>query len=116
MRVWRQGSGGKWLKLGFEPLSDAPFHAQFDPILDGERIVRASFSPGMTVRSDELAKDGDDDFGLLIAETRRLHAYQRGRDLQLRRAEATLLRISDPGVVGGAEDFGFTTILVPFEK
>ena len=33
-----------------------------------------------------------------------------------RRAEATLLRISDPGVVGGAEDFGFTTILVPFEK
>jgi AraC-like DNA-binding protein len=116
IREWRDGFGRQMFNLDFEPLSDAPFSARFDPILDGMRIVRASFSPGLTVRSDELVKDGDDDFSLVIAESRRLHAHQRGRDLQLRPAEATLLRISDPGVVGGAERFGFTAILVPFEQ
>ena len=75
IRDWRDGFGRQMFNLDFEPLSDAPFHAQFDPILDGMRIVRASFSPGLTVRSDELAKDGDDDFSLVIAELRNYENY-----------------------------------------
>jgi hypothetical protein len=114
IRECREGFGRQMFNLDFEPLSDGPFHASFGPILDGMRIVRASFSPGLTVRSNELAKDGDNDLGIVISQSKRLNAVQRGNELQLARAEATFLRISDSGVVGSHEHFGFISILVPF--
>lgn len=116
IREWRAGFGRQMFNLDFEPLTDAPFHASFDSLLDGMRIVRAAFSPGLTVRSDELAKDGDDDFGLVIAQSKHLSAQQRGQELHLSRGEATLLRVSDAGAVGASEHFGFVTIMVPFAE
>jgi AraC-like DNA-binding protein len=113
IREWRDGFGRQMFNLDFEPLSDAPFHASFEPMLDGMPAVRASFSPGLTVRSNELAKDGRDDLGILISNSRHLQASQGGRELQLRAGEATLLRVSDPGMVGAPEDFKFMSILVP---
>jgi hypothetical protein len=116
IRDWRDGFGRQMFNLDFEPLSDAPFHASFNVVLENMRMVRAAFSPGLTIRSDELAKDGDADFGLVISQAKGLSAKQRGHEVQLGRAEATLLRVSDPGVVGSAERFGFVSIMVPFAE
>lgn len=114
--TWRAGFGRLMFNLDFEPFSDQPFHASFDQVLDGIPIVRAAFSPGLTIRNNELAKDGDTDFGLVIVQSKRLNAMQRGHEVQLRRGEATLLRVSDPGVVGACEHFWFIAIRVPFAE
>src|SRR5215475_1378942 len=93
IRDWRDGFGRQMFNLDFEPISDVPFRALLDPVLEGLPIVRTAFSPGLTIRGDELTKDGHDEFGIVISQSRHLHASQRGRDVQLGRAEATLLCI-----------------------
>jgi AraC-like DNA-binding protein len=102
--------------LDFEPLTDAPFRASFEPILDGTRFVRAEFSAGLTIRSKELVKDGDDAFALTISRSRNLEATQRGRELRLGRGEATLLRVSEPGIVGSGGNFKFEVVMIPFAE
>ncbi len=114
IRDWRAWFGREMFNLDFEPVSDAPFRASLNPFLDGMRIVKADFSPGLTIRSKELSGDGDADYGLLIARSKHLHAAQRGRDVALKAGEATLLRVSDPGSVGAQEQFGFITLMMPF--
>src|SRR5437899_3004799 len=116
IREWRDGWGRQVFNLDFEAVSDAPFHASFEPILDGRRIVRAEFSPGLTIRSKELVKDGDDAFVLPISRSRNLDITQRGRELQLGHGEATLLRIGDPGIVGSREHFKLVVVMVPFAE
>jgi AraC-like DNA-binding protein len=113
VREWRELWGREVLKLDFEPFSHAPFRASFEPILDGTRFVRAEFSPGLTIRSKELVKDGDDAYGLVISRSRKLDVAQRGRELRLGRGEATLLRVSAPGIVGSREHFKFETLMMP---
>jgi AraC-like DNA-binding protein len=114
IQEWRAGFGRKMFNLDFKPGSDAPFRASFNPFLEGMRIVKADFSAGLTVRSKELARDGDADYGLVIAMSRHLHATQRGREVVLQPGEATVLRVSDPGDVGAHEPFGFMTFMMPF--
>lgn len=114
IRDWRAGFGREMFNLDFKPVSDTHFRASFNSLLEGMRIVRADFSPGLTICSKELSRDGDADYGLVIARSKHLHASQRGRDVALQSGEATLLRVSDPGNVGAHEQFGFVTLMIPF--
>jgi AraC-like DNA-binding protein len=113
IRVWREEYARRWLKIDFEPLSDAPFHASFEPILVGMRIVRAAFSPGVTFRDEEMVKDGDDAFGLMIAQSGDLEITHQGRDLRLGHGDAALLHVRATGSVGSRQNFGYISVLIP---
>ena len=57
---WREQHARRRLKVDFEPLAGAIFHASVKPIFPELRIVRAALSPGFLFRDDDLIRDGDD--------------------------------------------------------
>ena len=61
IREWREQIARHLLGLDFKPLSDAPFKATVKPIsLHDLRIVRASFSPGITFRDSGTDQKGQE--------------------------------------------------------
>jgi AraC-like DNA-binding protein len=110
---WREEYARRVLSLDFEPLTGEVFCASFAPIFDLPRIVRASFSPGITFRDEELVKDGEDQFWLMISDSKSLNIAHQGRDLQLARGDATLMHVCETGRVGSHLRFGYTGVMVP---
>ena len=47
---WRKQYARRYLRVDFEPLAGANFHASVKPILPELRIVRAALSPGFLSR------------------------------------------------------------------
>jgi len=76
---WRERLARLVLNVDFKPLSDAPFHAAIEPILEG--ITRTAHSPGVTFRDDALVRDGNDAYSLLISQSRNLEVTHRRCDL-----------------------------------
>jgi AraC-like DNA-binding protein len=87
------------------------FRATIEPIFG--RIVRTTHSPGVTFRDEALAKDGDDHFSFLISQSRNIDVAHRGRDLRLRRGDATLMHLSEIGSVGSYDNLEFIAVIVP---
>src|SRR5206468_1684878 len=104
IREWREQYARRWLSIDFEPLSDAPFRASVESIFDDLRVVRVVLSPGVTFRDEELVKDGQDAFGLMISESRSLDITHRGDDLRLGHGEATLMHVCAPGTVASRQN------------
>ena len=69
---WREQYARRRLKVDFEPLAGAIFHASVKPILPELRIVRAALSPGFLFRDDDLIRDGDDSIGFVVAQSGQL--------------------------------------------
>jgi len=113
IRVWREQYARRHLNIDFEPLSDAPFHASFEPIVEGLRTVRAAFSPGVTFRDQDLVKDGDDAFGLVISQSRDLDITHQRRDLRVGHGDATLMQVCATGRVGSRQNFGYIGVMIP---
>src|SRR5215217_4635490 len=99
------------LNVDFKPLSDAPFHAAIEPILEG--ITRTAHSPGVTFRDEALVRDGNDAYSLLISQSRNLEVTHRRCDLRLGRSDATLMHLCETGSVGSCHDVRFLSIMVP---
>ncbi|MBB4018545.1 AraC-like DNA-binding protein [Chelatococcus caeni] len=113
IRRWREQYARRSLRIDFRPLTDAPFSTSFEPIYDDLRVARTRFSPGITFRDDELVKDGDDAFSLVICPSRSLHVTHQGREVRLGRGEAVPMHVCETGTVGSSEDFAFIAVLVP---
>ena len=114
VREWREQIARHLLGLDFKPLSDAPFKATVQPIFEDLRIVRAAFSPGITLRDAELIKrDPDISFAVLIAQSGNIFVKHHGRDLQLGCGDATLLHSRATGDVGSPEEFSYMPVLIP---
>ncbi len=113
---WRETIGRQLLNLDFEPLADTPFKFEFKPIINDMRIGRSSYSPGLTIRDQELVRDGDDSFAFVIADSRKLEASQIGRAIRLDRGEAVLLRVNSTGYLGGNDYFNFTSMMIPYRE
>jgi AraC-like DNA-binding protein len=111
IREWREQFARRALNVDFEPLSDAPFRASIAPVF--ERIVRIRHSPGTTFRDDDLVKEGDDAFGLVILQTRNLEIRHRGRELTLGRGDAALMRACETGFVGSHDEVGYICAMIP---
>lgn len=111
--TWREQQARRHLNLDFEPLPDTPFHAEFAPILENLRIVRAVFSPGATLRDKALIKDGDDSFGLVISQASNLDITHQGRDLRLGHGDATLMHVCATGRVGSRQNFRYIGVMIP---
>jgi AraC-like DNA-binding protein len=95
---WRSEIARQLLDIDFEPLSDAPFRATFNQVFEG--AFRLSHSPGKTFRDEELVRDGQDHFVLLLSETDFLDIEHRQRNLRLGRGDATLMHVSETGSIG----------------
>src|SRR5262245_1368138 len=116
VREWREHYARSCLNLDFKPLTDAPFHAAVVPILpvfQELRIVRTALSPGAVFRDDELVRDGDDNFGFLISQSRELDAVHQGHEVQLGLGDATMMQASATGSLGSHESFGFIEVMIP---
>jgi hypothetical protein len=111
--VARSASGASILHLDFEPLADAPFHASVKPILGEPRVVRTRLGPGFVFRDEELVRDGDDNFGFLISQSRALDAAHEGREIRLGPGDATMMQASGPGRAGSRGSFGFVEVMIP---
>jgi AraC-like DNA-binding protein len=113
IRQWREQYARRSLRIDFKPLTDAPFSTSFEPIFDDLRVARSRFSPGVTFRDDELVKDGDDSFGLVICPSKNLEITHRQRELRLGTGEAVAMHVSETGTVGSAEKFAFVSVSIP---
>jgi AraC-like DNA-binding protein len=113
---WREQYARSVANIDFEPLSGTRFRAAFTPIFEGLRIVRTALSPGAVFRDKDLVKDGSDDFHFVISQSRRLDATQCGRDLQIGRGDATLMRLCAPGTMGSREGIDAVVMVIPFAE
>jgi AraC-like DNA-binding protein len=75
--------------------------------------VRGTNSAGFTFRDEDLVKDSEDAFVLLISQSRTLHVAHRGRAFQLGRGDAVLLHLCSTARVGSRENFGYVSLLIP---
>lgn len=107
---WRERYARRMLDLDFEPVPGAPIHISSEPIVDGIRMARSSFSAGFTRRD---TSNDDDLFGFLISRSRHIEVAKR-RCFSLGRGDAALLRTSDPGRLGSHERFQYVAVMVPF--
>jgi AraC-like DNA-binding protein len=113
IREWREDYARGAVNVDFKPLSDAPFRASIQPVFDDLRIVRTTFSPGLTFRDDRSVKDAVDAFAFLIAQSRNIEVVHGQRTLRLAQADATLLSVCTPGSVGSAQEFCYLRVLIP---
>jgi AraC-like DNA-binding protein len=113
IREWREGVARRWLNIDFLPLSDAPFRAFVKPIFEDPRIAHFGHSPGVTFRDEDLVKDGDNSFSLLISQSRNLDVMHQGRDLRLGPGDATLLHVCRTGSVGSRQDIRYIALMIP---
>lgn len=112
LRTWREEYARQMIRLDFEPIPDTRFVASMQPVVPGIRMLRSSFSPGFTLRDDDLIKDGDDSIGIVISRSNRIDVFKT-RDFQLGLGDAAMLRVSEPGRLGSVESFQYVALMVP---
>lgn len=96
---WREAFGRAVVHLDFEPLGDAPFHAEAVlHALPGVRIALLKGSAARYRRTKVLCADGDDAVSLIISRRRRWIASQRGRDVALGCGDGIALLHAEPAV------------------
>ncbi|MDX2201482.1 MAG: AraC family transcriptional regulator [Hyphomicrobiaceae bacterium] len=115
LKVWREQVGRVLLAVDFRPLSDTPIQMSLAPILNdnGVRIARWRHSPGLTFRDEELVRDGEASFSLIIPYRDGVRFEHRGRAVTLKAGEATLLRNCEPGMLGSARENSYLAIVLP---
>jgi AraC-binding-like domain len=113
IREWREQYARRILNIDFKPLSDSPFRASVVPIFDDLRIMRTAINPGVTFRDEELVRDGDDSYWLMIAQSTSLEIEQQQRNLLLSRGDATVMQVCETGSVGSRQRFGYIGVLIP---
>jgi AraC-like DNA-binding protein len=113
IRQWREEYARCMLQLDFEPIPDTAFHASTVGIAEGVRIVKSSFSPGFTIRDEELVKDGDDSFAFLISRSKNITVDKKYQQFQLGHGDAALLRVCEPGVLGAKARFDYVAMILP---
>jgi hypothetical protein len=113
IREWREQYARRVLNIDFKPVSDAPFHASFIPIFEDLRIARTALSAGITFRDEELVRDGDDSFWLMISQSTGLEISHLGRDLPLGRGDAAVIHVCETGSVGSCQSFGHIGVMIP---
>jgi AraC-like DNA-binding protein len=96
---WREEFGRGIVRVDFEPVTDAPFHAEaILYTLPGVRIGVLRGSAVRSIRTQALCADGDDAVGFIINARRRWIASQRGRDVALGPGDAVALLHAEPAV------------------
>jgi AraC-like DNA-binding protein len=100
---WREQYARRCLKVDFEPLAGAIFHASVKLIFPELRIVRAALSPGFLFRDDDLIRDGDDRIGFVVAQSGQATARHLGREVRLAPGDATTMLMSATGGIGWRE-------------
>jgi AraC-like DNA-binding protein len=113
VREWREQHARYCLHLDFAPLNDTSFHASVTPIFRELPIVRTALSPGFVFRDEDLVRDGDNNFGFLISQSRDLDNTHQGREVRLGLGDATMMQANEPGRVGSRESFGFFQVMIP---
>jgi AraC-like DNA-binding protein len=113
VRQWREEYARRLLQLDFEPIPDTAFFSSTQNIVDGMRIVKTTFSPGFTVRDDELVKRGDDSFAFLMSRSRNIEVDRKRQQFRLDQGDAVLMQVSEPGLLGAKTSFSYVAMMIP---
>jgi AraC-like DNA-binding protein len=112
IREWREQYARCCLRVDFEPLPGTTFHASAKPIFPELGIIRTASSPGFVFRDEDLLRDGNNSFELIVAQSQKLNIAHQGREIRLGPGDATIMQASATGRVGSRERFGFLEALV----
>ena len=112
LRTWREEYARQMIRLDFEPIPDTRFIVAMQPVVPGMRMLRSAFSPGFTLRDDDLIKDGDDSIGIVISRSNRIDVVKK-QEFQLRQGDAAMLRVDEAGRLGSVESFQYVALMVP---
>ena len=112
---WREEVCRHLLTLDFEPASGAQFRGTMLPLMNanGVRVSQMGHTPGRAHRDHRLAKDGTDTVALMLATGGAIQVSRNGREVQLYRGGASLLRNWEPGAVALNREGGYTVVLIP---
>lgn len=113
IRQWRREYARRLLQLDFLPTPDTAFNCSTESIVEGMRLVRTSFSSGFTVRDDELTRESDDSFAVVISRSKQIVVQKTSHNSVLGQGDAALLRISEPGVLGAKQQFAYVGMIIP---
>ncbi|MCL2625403.1 MAG: hypothetical protein FWD46_01115 [Cystobacterineae bacterium] len=116
LNQWREDYMGYMWKVDFEPFNDIPFHIAFHFPLGLPGMVDCCFSAGTLVRTSEITQNEEDVFQLVSPGRGALLSEQRGRQLQLRRNEATLLYGAERSRLGSPTGIRGIGIMAPREE
>lgn len=112
LKAWREEVARQLLAIDFVPAADVPFDATFRPLLGEPRLVKSSLPAGYTFRDRELLKDGDGQYALVIPTTGRQFVHHVGREVDVARGSAVLLRVDEPGRLGSAGRIAHYSIMI----
>lgn len=94
--VWWEVVGRKVFRAECQPLAEGPFRAEITHrALPGLGLVTVRSSGQRFVRTRELIAEGKDQFLLSITGTGAVVAAQRGREVEVREGDATLISYAD---------------------
>ena len=115
LKNWREEYARQMIRLDFEPIPDTKFFASMHPIVEGMRMVGSTFSPGFTLRDDDLVKDGDDSCAIVISRSNRIDVIKK-QEFQLRQGDAAMLRVDETGRLGSTESFQYVALMIPTDE
>jgi AraC-like DNA-binding protein len=113
VREWREQYARRGTQLGFHPSTDARFYSSVQAVLDEPRVVRATLSPGLLFRDQNMIRDGDDRLNLVVTQSSGYNVWHRRRELCLAQGDATMFQADAPGKSGSATGFSLMEICMP---
>lgn len=113
VREWQERYASYGTELAFKPETSAKFLSTVQPICDWPRTVRTTLSPGLVFRDRQMVRDGNDNVNLAVSFEDDLNLCQLGREVCLRRHEATVMQADTPGTAGTRRQFNVLEISIP---
>lgn len=113
VREWQERYASYGTELAFRPETNASFFSSVQPICSSPRMVRTTLSPGLVFRDRSMVRDGNDNINLAVSFEHDLNLGQHGREICLRRNEATIMQADTPGTASTRRQFEVLEVSVP---
>jgi AraC-like DNA-binding protein len=110
---WQERYACYGTQLAFRPVDNTRIASSVQPICNVPRIVRTSLSPGLVWRDRGMVRDGNDNINLAVSFENDLNLRQHGREISLRRNQATIMQADAPGAAGTRRQFKVLEVSIP---
>jgi AraC-like DNA-binding protein len=110
---WQERYACYGTQLAFRPVDNTRIASSVQPICNVPRIVRTSLSPGLVWRDRGMVRDGNDNINLAVSFENDLNLCQHGREISLRRNQATIMQADAPGTAGTRRQFKVLEVSIP---
>jgi AraC-like DNA-binding protein len=113
---WQERYAYYGTELAFKPETNTRIFSSVQPICVSPRVVRTSLSAGLVFRDRGMVRDGNDNINFAVSFEHDLNLSQHGREICLRRNQATIMQADAPGTAGTRRQFKVLEISVPQQE